>query len=194
PLTRSITSASDTGYYRVVVTNAAGCTYATNRARVDFYPPTPKPSLVYTPPLLSITGGTYRAFQWYQDIKWIFGATGKTYTVSSKGKFYVEVTDANGCTINSDTLDIQPPTGINPQYADMKVRLYPNPTHTSVTIDAPIKVNVMVTDIAGKTLLSIKDATTVDLADFADGSYFFRITDENGQTLGTEKINKISAP
>jgi hypothetical protein len=194
PLTVNTATAPDTGTYYVEMTNAVGCTYTTNKARVDFYPLMPKPSLVYTPPVLSIAGGTYRAFQWYRDVKTIFSATGSTYTVGGKGKYYVEVTDANGCTRNSDTLDIQLPGGIKPQYVDMNIRLYPNPTHTSVTIDAPVKVNVTVTDMAGKSLMTIPDASTIDLADFADGSYFFRITDEHGQTLGTEKINKISAP
>ncbi|MBL7713538.1 MAG: T9SS type A sorting domain-containing protein, partial [Chitinophagaceae bacterium] len=192
PVTRSITSVSDTGSYTVSMTNAAGCTYKTNTARVEYYPPTPKPKLVYTPPVLSVSGGSYRAYQWYQDMKWLFGATGSTYTVTDEGDYYVEVTDVNGCTSKSDTLYIQPPTSLGPQYATLQLKLYPNPTSSVVRIDAPIKVNVMVTDLSGKPVLPVQEAQTVDLKDLADGSYFFRITDEHGQLLGTEKIQKIS--
>ncbi|MGC4058238.1 MAG: T9SS type A sorting domain-containing protein [Chitinophagaceae bacterium] len=96
----------------------------------------------------------------------------------------------NGCegvsdTIQSNVLKVD-------EQSLSSIRLYPNPTQNSVHIDATAKVNVLVSDMAGRQILQLKEVNEVDLSSFTDGMYLFRISDKEGRLLLIEKVNKVS--
>jgi len=72
-----------------------------------------------------------------------------------------------------------------------EINVYPNPATATLSIDAPVKVNVRVLSIDGKVLIEQKDATIIDVTGIADGMYLVMIYDEAGQLLKTTKFAKI---
>lgn len=187
--TRSVNLA---GTYKVTVTNLYNCVNTTNTGVVTIYPKPVKPTIIRVDPLLTLTTTGYSYYQWYRNGTKIIGANADNYTFTTNGYYYAEVTDGNGCLNYSDTVNVN---GLNIGFVQnngTKVKVYPNPTRDVVYIDAPIKVNVRVTDIVGKVVFEQKNATSVSLEHFTDGSYFFRISDENDQLISIEKITKMS--
>ena len=77
---------------------------------------------------------------------------GPTYTVSDYGIYYVQVTDANGCTVISNTYEYtEVPNSVEDE--NIKLNIYPNPFSSETTIDFGRKVNnmhVKVIDVYGK--------------------------------------------
>lgn len=182
---------NEKGTYAVVVTNNFGCVDTTNTAVINHYPRPVKPVITNAEPKLSIAK-TYRYFQWYHNGAPVAGANNYVFNISLKGSYYVEVTDENGCTNVSDTVFIEKNVGISNTPARTAMKLYPNPTQNKINIDAPIKINVRVIDIVGKVVFEGNDVQTVDLENQPDGTYFFRISDENNQLISVEKITKAS--
>jgi large repetitive protein len=189
--TTSTLSVTDTGTYSVVVTNNFGCITTTNTAKVNYYPLIAKPIVIHHDPTLSVST-SYFYYQWYLNGTLIAGAVNKTYTALYTGKYYVVVTDANGCTATSDTTVVVG-LGINDPAQSSSVKVYPNPSQGKVIIESPVNVAIIVTDMTGRVLLQKNHVKEIDLSDFADGMYFFRISDDNGALLKLEKINKITA-
>jgi hypothetical protein len=178
------------GVYSVYVTNNFGCIDTTNDAVVSHYPKI-KPVIVNTDPKLEVAK-TYLYYQWYRNGAIVSGAKNYLYITSSTGDYFVEVTDANGCIGYSDTVHVET-NGINHVIAKTAIKIYPNPTKNIVHIDAPIKVNVSVVDMVGKLIAEEKNVQSVNLENFTDGMYFFRITDENNQLISVEKITKAQS-
>ncbi len=132
----------------------------------------------------------YNYYQWYRNGIIIPGANNYQYITSSKANYYVEVTDENGCTENSDTVLVE--TSISNLVSKTEIKLYPNPTQNSVTIDAPLKVNVRVINMVGSLIMDVQDAKTINIENQVDGTYFFYIADENNQLISVEKITKLN--
>ncbi len=180
------------GEYFIRVTDSFGCVTITNHSIATTYPAVPKPTIIRADPLLRLTH-SYLRYQWYRNGKIIAGANAPSYTMLFSGKYYCEVSDANDCKEVSDTIDTENTSAIKSnQYSDSKIKIYPNPTQEKVWIESIIPVDVRVTDIAGKFITSLKSATEVDLASYADGVYIFTITNKEGELLGVERINKLS--
>src|SRR5690606_33220077 len=76
--------------------------------------------------VLSATSG-FSSYQWYSGGQAIPGATNDAYTPQSEGVFHVTVTDGNGCSNSSPAFIVK--LGLdNLQFAQDKIRIYPNPT------------------------------------------------------------------
>ncbi|MCC6186196.1 MAG: T9SS type A sorting domain-containing protein [Chitinophagaceae bacterium] len=186
--TSNLRPANAAGVYRVIVTNNFGCIDTTNTAVITNYARPIKPSIINKNPILEIAN-IYRYYQWYRNGVILYGANKSVYNILSKGNYYVEVTDANGCLNNSDTINVINTSGIK-ELSQVSIKLYPNPTHDKVSIETPIPVNIQVIDMLGKLILEKEDASEVNLEDFANGIYLLRISDRNGLLIGTEKIIK----
>jgi hypothetical protein len=119
--------ASASGYYRVVVTNAHGCTKQSPGVNINVYS---KPSATFTPSnpmslcagdsvVLQATVKPGFTFQWKRYGVPIAGATAADYTVTMTGYYRVEVTNAHGCTKLSQGVNIRfyqkPSAVITPQ-------------------------------------------------------------------------------
>lgn len=191
PATNHIANVNQAGAYTVEATNAVGCTYTTDTVTVDFYPATPKPVIINTFPTLAFSGSGYMAQQWYRDGIFIPGASGKTITVKSDGKYYVVVTDAYGCKVHSDTVEIQG-MGINEEPIQVDIRVFPNPSQGKIVIESPVDVQATLTDINGRILIQKETRKELDLGAFADGLYLLYIRDAQGNMLHIERVSKSS--
>ncbi|MES2477586.1 MAG: T9SS type A sorting domain-containing protein [Bacteroidota bacterium] len=187
----NIKTISDSGVYFVVVTNSYGCVDTTNNSYVDYYPKPPKPIVTLSGTLLE-TIGVYRYYQWYKNDKPIIGAHAKKYTTTGKGYYFLEITDANGCLNQSDTVFVSNATGIGNANVQQQLKLYPNPTKDRIIIESPIKVNIQVLNMVGQVMIELIDAHIVDLSNYADGTYVFRISDQDNQMIGIEKVTKLT--
>ncbi len=115
--TSSTYSATSAGVYKVVVTDANGCTDDSDEVTVTSVP---DPQVSVTPTsgelnckvesvllTASVTGGEGPfAYQWYKDGSAIAGATSSTYSATSAGTYKVVVTDANGCSDDSNEVTV----------------------------------------------------------------------------------------
>ncbi|PZF73096.1 GEVED domain-containing protein [Taibaiella soli] len=180
--------ANQTGNYSVLITNAAGCS-ATSAQVLVVVNPLPQPVITQSGSILS-TVGSYASYQWYFNSQPINGATSQSYNVTQNGAYFVRVTDVNGCT-NYSSVTFFNNVGVpNVSVAASDIKIYPNPAHQIVNIDAPVKVNVMIRDLQGRVILTQKDVKRVDLGDIASGVYMIMVLDEDGQLLKMEKLFK----
>jgi hypothetical protein len=104
--------ATGSGSYRVVVTNASGCSASASPVTVTVNP-LPSASITATGstaicPGSSVTlnanTGTGLNYQWRKFSNDISGATGATYAATGAGTYKVRVTNANGCSKNSNSI------------------------------------------------------------------------------------------
>jgi hypothetical protein len=189
--TENLKSATAPGNYVVYVMNTFGCFDTTNVAVVTNYPKPIKPVIVHTPPTMKVAS-IYTYYQWYRNGAQIVGANNYQLNTTTPGKYFVQITDENGCLNNSDTIEILQPNSISNVTTNGVIKIYPNPTQSIVNIDAPIAVNVVVTDLTGRIVADVKDAKSVDLENYADGTYIFRLFDQSNQLISIQKISKSS--
>jgi hypothetical protein len=171
--------------------NDYGCYDTTNVTVVTNYPKPIKPVITNTAPLLQIPA-IYTYYQWYKNGAIIVGANSYQLLTTTGGLYHVQVTDENGCLNYSDTVTILGSNGIKNTVSQDVLKIYPNPTRSIVNIDAPVRVDVEVTDVTGRQIYSGKDVKSVNMENVADGTYIFRIFDENHQLITVQKINKLS--
>ena len=189
--TSNLINASTAGTYIVYVMNNYGCFDTTNVSIVSYHPKPIKPVITNSAPLLQIPS-VYTYYQWYRNGKMVFGANTHQLLTTTGGIYHVEVTDLNGCLNYSDTVTLIDPNGIQNVVSEEVLRIYPNPTNSIVNIDAPVSIDVEVADLTGRKVYSGKDVKSVNMENLADGTYIFRIFDENHQLITVQKINKIS--
>ncbi len=154
--------------------------------------PQPDPVIGFNAPNVLYTGSFF-AYQWYKNGVAISGANSSTYYETTPGDYTVVVTDINGCTDTSSAYLLGGGgggTGVGSVANSGNIRIFPNPATSVLTIDAPMKVNVSLLSIDGKTLISQKDATTIDISTLADGMYLIMIYNENDVLLRTSKFVK----
>lgn len=184
--TDSVLVVSQTGTYAVVVTNANNCV-ATSPAEHVVVNPLPNPVITDNNGVLST--GNFAAYQWLRNGQILLGATGQTYTPVVDGTYTVVVTDVSGCTNESM------PYGITLGIADFDalaklIKVFPNPARNFIEIDAPIKVNIVLSTVAGVEVLNAKNVKKADISHLAAGMYLLRITDPNNTPVKVEKVIK----
>ncbi len=150
------------------------------------------------PPVITInvnilgTIESYSSYQWIFDGSVIPGANGSTYTVSENGDYQVIVTNDLGCVDTSDIYEVTNFSSIEGRNAlGRQIRVYPNPAAHTFYIDAPVAVNIQLTDLAGKLLREQAGATSMSLEALPKGIYLLRIADREGELLKTEKLVKV---
>ena len=177
------------GTYLLTLTDAAGCTDTASATITNW----PASSVAITQNLgtLVATPG-FVAYQWYNTVGAIPGATGGQFTPLANGSYSVVATDVNGCTWTSASF---PFTFVGaaaalPGWAD--IRLYPNPGRgvfqfaVGQVLEGPLWLSV--TDLSGKVLyqeaLSVLQGGEVfDLSAVAAGVYVVELRGAEGQTL-----------
>ncbi len=178
-----------TGTYTQIFPNISGCD---STVILDLtILPLDKP-VITTDSFTLGTTGTYDTYQWLLNGEPIAGATDSTYTVTENGDYQVVVTNENGCSETSDVYTVTNYTGIEdiPALAN-QIRVYPNPATDIVHIYSPVKVNVALTDMAGKLIREVEaDSRSLSLEGLAEGVYLLRIADKDGLLIKTEKIIK----
>ena len=108
---------------------------------------------------------------------------GTSYTVYNYGIYYVQVTDANGCVVTSNSFEYETiPTTIDDLTGPVKINIYPNPFSEETTIDFGVvvqEVELRIFDVLGKLLneYKLKDINKfrIDKEGKVDGIYFIEI-------------------
>lgn len=187
--TSDFLSATLSGNYSVSVLSSANCAAVSAPLTVTVYP-APQPSVTNTGGVLSTTP-VFASYQWFRNNVAIAGANGPTYTPTQVGTYYVQVVDQNGCSGASESVYIST-TSVAGMGLNAGIRVYPNPVLTEVFIDAPVRVDATVRDLAGRRVMRVENAQRIDLRAFADGTYILTLTDKSGQLLKTERLTKRS--
>ncbi len=151
--------------------------------------PAPVPVIQQEDGVLSTTE-SFSTYQWIRNEEDIAGATQATYTAVDTGMYAVRVTNEEGCSGTSEAIAAGSTSATELAALSRAIRVYPNPAHSMVQIQAPIPVSVVITGIAGKRLLLAERASTVDLSQLSAGMYLLQVYDKEGRLLKTEKVVK----
>jgi hypothetical protein len=150
--TNSVSATANASGGTISVTATNGC--GTSAAATITVTVNPNPVAVITQSgnILNVTG-TYASYQWYGPSGLIAGATNPSYTPTSSGNYYCQVTDANGCTDDSNPITIT--VSVNNTTKNVAINLYPNPNTGSFTIEGAFtsndgKANIAIVDVAGR--------------------------------------------
>jgi len=180
------------GSYTVMVTDAVGATSTAVASVVE--PDTLTVSLFGVDPACdscadgwvsaAVLGGTAPYMYEWDDPT---SQTGSSATSLINGSYSVTVTDANGCIVVSNPLQVM---GIEMMEAvGYPLCVYPNPTAGIIYIDSYNKgLKVEVLDVMGRLVLQVDPAHTgaVDLSEFPDGTYHVRIWED--ALISTKKV------
>ena len=143
--------------------------------------------LPLTAPMITVAGDTFTSspafgYQWYQDGNLINGATAQSYVASVAGDYHVVISDANGCTANSDTISFVTDRSFGLEVKS--VRVFPNPGSGMFYVDGVNgsgEVQMEVWNAMGQRVmiqgadLRGSEPLVVDLRDQAVGMYWLRI-------------------
>lgn len=184
--TSSSYTATYSGYYNVKITTSAFCPAISDSINVIVYP-SPFPLVDRNGNVLT-TATFYTSYQWYRNNQPIAGATTNSITVSRDGHYKVIVTDIANC--GGSSVDVPVNSLSIPLVSAKDIHLYPNPASNQVTINAPIKTDIVLRSIDGKTVLSAKQVNGFDVSKLSAGIYILYLSDHNGQLLKTEKLVK----
>lgn len=134
----------------------------------------------------------YTTYQWIKDGVLIPGATGATYTVTANGDYRVIVGTELGCKDTAAVYTVNNVTSV-PEYDQITalIKVYPNPATDNIFIYSPVPVNISLSGIDGKTLLTVQRAQQLSLQHLKTGVYFLTIRDENDRIVKVEKIVKL---
>lgn len=148
----SATSATDNflaaGNYSVTISDSKGCSFTSNYTVPNFTVATPVITQSGTTLVSNISSGN----QWYLNSGLIPFQTGNTLTPPSSGSYYTTVTDANGCTVNSNTITISV-TGIDELNASKEtIACFYNGTSYVLQNKTDFSVGIILTNTIGQLL------------------------------------------
>jgi hypothetical protein len=181
------------GAYSVVETNQFGCNNLSANTSVVVYPIPASPNLFVNGGYInsSATGN----LQWYFNGAAISGATQANLLYADTGLYTLSVTTADGC-INSSSLNITTPSGVNQIGNNQGFTLYPNPVKHTLNISnnttSNTIVNIAITDIKGalvyqeNQIIMGNSPLGIDLNNLDNGVYFVSIS--NNEMRQQQKI------
>jgi hypothetical protein len=106
--------------------------------------------------------------------------TSRTFTPTTTGKYYVRVTDSNGCTNQSDFIDVVVEQNGVAARGAFEFEIAPNPASNYVTIISPIGTAIELVDLLGNVLyrsdLNEGESHRIGLEGIAAGVYYIRAT------------------
>ena len=182
-----VNAGTDTIHYTVA--NGCGIAIAATYVQVN---PLPVPVITGIGGVLYTTTG-YVTYQWMQNGSVIPGAISPTYIASANDSFSVIVTDAFGCSATSGIYGVSGLSVNTINRNSDEIKIYPNPSQSLVKIESPIKIDVVLTSLDGKLLMTSKDAKELNISTLADGNFMLIIYDnETGLKLKTQKLVKLN--
>jgi hypothetical protein len=189
--------ATESGNYKVRITDALGCVKTTASPIVVKANPIPAATITMignpNSGMVTLKGyprSTGCTYEWYETTQGLVG-TGADLVVSASGDYTVLVT-RNSCTGTSgvNTVNIPAPA-MRISEAGASISIYPNPSPDGFYhIEAQEAVNVRVTDLQGHLLLQTENTVSVDMRTYAPGVYMLFVMDDKGNLLKTEKLVK----
>ncbi len=118
-----------------------------------------EPTIVFVDATTLSVPDVYTQYQWFENNTPVSGANQPTYNVMNDGDYFVQVTDANGCSAFSNTETVVV-IGIAPASQSFEIRMYPNPVETSLLIEfsnTEKKYEVRLTDFSGKIITQFEN-------------------------------------
>ncbi|MEO5570735.1 MAG: aryl-sulfate sulfotransferase [Bacteroidia bacterium] len=183
--------------YKVVVTNAPGCSKTSGTVAVTV---NPLPSAAITPlgsttfcagdsVILQANSGTNLIYQWKKGAVNISAASFQNYTAKVGGSYKVIVTSSNGCSKTSTgtviTVNCRSSNEVN---EESSMELFPNPSTGAIQItfnsihNAPLQCEII--NVVGEKIyetklqtLNFKLETPLDVSFLAKGIYLVRVGD-----------------
>lgn len=150
-------------------------------------------------PILNAAGhhlstGTYAAYEWYHNGQVVPGAVDSTHIAQKNGLYFVKVTDANGCSANTDSLMVRT-VGIKDLDGSMAVAVQPNPFSNELKLmldKSHPALSVKVYNTTGQEVFSSQfqsdKVISLNLATLETGMYFVHI--QSGTGAKTIKVVK----
>jgi PKD repeat protein len=147
-------------------------------------------------PVITMSGDTlfaspgFASYQWFLNDTAISGSTDSFHVVLTDGSYTVAVTDTNGCSSLSDSLNFS--TGLILINGNAGVEVFPNPVANQLNIRSEVAIAaVSLTDMSGRMVMEMLPghvhSVQVGLETLADGIYFLRVE----TTAGASGIMKI---
>ncbi len=186
-----IATPSATTTYTVTGSDTNGCTNAATV--IVTVHPLPQAVINIAPDGKTLSTTHFASYQWNHNGQSIDGATGSSYEATKNGDYTVTVTDSNGCTNISDTVNLTDANRIALSGAMGEIKFYPNPAVSMLHIDAPVAVNIALYSIDGKMVLQIDQVKDIDISSLAAGSYVVSLSDASGKLLKTGKLIKMDS-
>jgi hypothetical protein len=75
----------------------------------------------------------YKTYQWYYEADKIIGATTDPYVISKSGKYYMVITDENGCSNTSEVINAMVSDVKISKYEEFRYSIIPNPNRGEFT-------------------------------------------------------------
>lgn len=191
--------ATASGTYKVTVTNTVtGCTKTSSTGIV--VTKNPLPTATISPAgtitfcagqsaLLTANSGAGYTYKWKKDGSYIGGATNQTYTVTTAGKYRVEITNSNGCskTSNADTVVVPCKEGEAVVIENnLQAGIFPNPSQGEFEIvldnNVELPVNIEISDMTGRIIEVFKMHNrqyNYNNTGISKGVYFVRVRGKN---------------
>ena len=174
-------SVTTSGDYWVVVADEKGFIGLSDTITVTVYPLPEKPEIVYLNEMLRCYS-FYAFYQWYKDGEPIIGAVSRGYVPTEPGIYYLVVTDGNGCSNVSNTIDLNE-ISVEGALRNDKIRIIPNPNNGIFKIVLPEKLhsflNIEIIDIFGQVVFAKKNFSGENLfvqqAGLVPGVYMIRL-------------------
>jgi hypothetical protein len=200
--TSSTFTASKTGTYAVVVTNACGtATSNTISVAINALPVasmTPSGTVTICSgqnTILTANSGVNLNYQWKKGNSNISGATNQTYSATTAGNFKVIVTNAlTGCSKTSAATKIQITCKEEFEAPGLKFKVFPNPTSNTFHIDLGNEsFDLRFTDIFGREIASFKNVSgNFEFGnELPDGIYFLEVK-KNAELVELKKLAKAN--
>ncbi len=138
----------------------------------------PQPTIVQSG--FDISTQPFTTYQWQLNGSDINGAQSQNHTAAANGNYTVEVTDTNGCSAVSASLNVTG-VGIEDLVNALSVSVFPNPTADVLFVEtAANNVRFEITDATGRLVLQ-GDVTRqrISIAELAQGVYSIRLSANN---------------
>jgi hypothetical protein len=183
-VTSSIYTATQSGSYQVVVSNAIGCSSTSTPTVVTVFP-TPTPVITGAGNLLSVTGGPFTTYQWYLNGVAITGATNATYVFTQNGNYTVKV-GKDGC-VGESVVYIVKNVGVDDLESQLVV-ISPNPASGMVQIEGYKPHEIRLFNSQGQLVLQRHEARQFSVSHLASGIYYVQLYNKEGALLYRQKL------
>lgn len=130
----------------------------------------------------------HQTYQWYYNQQPLSGATNSSYTATQLGYYQVVVTNEGSCTDTSELFNYNGVGIGETERLKAAIRLYPNPTEGKLFINSPVKINIQLYSMDGRSVLAAKNVHMIDLAEWSNGVYLLKIFDQHNRFIKAERI------
>lgn len=201
--TSSSYQASNSGTYRVIVSNASGCSKTSNSVGVTKNP-TPSATIAASGPttfclgdsvIFTANAGPGLSYQWKKDAANIIGATNISYTAKLAGNYKVQVTNQYSCKKTSPGITVTVNCRTEEKVMADRPVIYPNPSTGVIymtTLTGWMNSRIEVLNLVGACIYKNEalNENRIDLSAVPAGYYIVRLTGSKGSFIMPLEIVK----